>query len=195
MFWVPSQGNFDLSKKAKNAAREATKQVQVSPKECYQAKSTTINLTLAAQRAERSLPIGVGKYSREMDIALPGTHTRTIYDTLKKKEATILAQLRTGIARLNGYLHMIGVAESDLCVCERAKETIKHFLFRCTRWEQQRTTYMLEQSDRQRGNLSFHLGGKSASDKDKWSPNMNAVRATIKYAMATGRLDTETAFP
>jgi ribonuclease HI len=194
MVWVPSQGNFDLIGKAKQAAREATKQGRILSGQCYQAKSTTINLTIAAQWEGRNLPERIGKYSREMDIALPGKHTRIIYDTLKKKEATILAQLRTGMARLNGYLYMIGVAESDLCVCERAKETIKHFLFRCTRWEQQRTTYMLEQSDRQRGNLSFHLGGKSASDKDKWSPNMNAVRATIKYAMATGRFDMETAF-
>ena len=32
-----------------------------------------------------------------MDTALPGKHTRTLYDTLKRREASVLAQLRTGI--------------------------------------------------------------------------------------------------
>jgi hypothetical protein len=39
------------------------------------------------------------------------------------------------------------------------------------------------------GNLSYFLGGKAASDGDKWTPDMRAVRATIKFAIATGRLD------
>ncbi|KAM5529845.1 reverse transcriptase [Fusarium oxysporum f. sp. phaseoli] len=38
------------------------------------------------------------------------------------------------------------------------------------------------------GNLSFFLGGKSASDVPKWTPNQEAVRAAIKFAMAAGRL-------
>lgn len=42
----------------------------------YQAKSTTINMARAQQRGTRTVTEGVGKYSREMDIALPGKHTR-----------------------------------------------------------------------------------------------------------------------
>jgi hypothetical protein len=42
-----------------------------------------------------------------------------------------------------------------------------------------------------RGSLSFYLGGKVPSDPKMWSPDMKTVRATIKYAMATGRLDAE----
>src|SRR5207248_1139178 len=37
--------------------------------------------------------------------ARPGKHTLTLYDTHERREASILAQLRTGMARLNGYLH------------------------------------------------------------------------------------------
>ena len=48
-----------------------------------------------------------------MDTALPGKHTRRLYDSLKREEAYVLAQLRTGIIRLNGYLYQIGAAESD----------------------------------------------------------------------------------
>ena len=42
------------------------------------------------------------------------------------------------------------------------------------------------------GCLSFFLGGKSPSDPEPWKPRLSAVRATIQYAMATGRLSLET---
>lgn len=40
-------------------------------------------------------------------------------------------------------------------------------------------------------NLSFFLGGKETTDQDDWIPHMKAVRATIKYALETERLDYE----
>uniref|UniRef100_A0A0D2XS65 Uncharacterized protein n=1 Tax=Fusarium oxysporum (strain Fo5176) TaxID=660025 RepID=A0A0D2XS65_FUSOF len=39
--------------------------------------------------------------------------------------------------------------------------------------------------------LSLAYSGKSASDGAKWRPNLEAVRATVKFAMATGRLSQE----
>jgi hypothetical protein len=48
---------------------------------------------------------------------------------------------------------------------------------------------MLQCTDTLRGNISFYLGGKSPSDDEKWKPNMEAVPATIRFALATGRLD------
>jgi hypothetical protein len=93
------------------------------------------------------------------------------------------------MARLNGYLHRIGAAPSDQCACGQATETVDHFLFRCRKWTAYRTE-MLECTDAHRSNISFYLGGKSPSDKKDWTPNMAAVRATIRFAMATGRLDT-----
>jgi hypothetical protein len=50
---------------------------------------------------------------------------------------------------------------------------------------------MLQCTVARRGSLSFYLGGKVPSDPKMWSPDMKAVRATIKYAMATGRLEAE----
>ena len=73
-----------------------------------QAKSTAIRLAIAKQRHGRVLPEGVGKFSKSIDAALPGKHTRNLYDRLKRKEAGVLAQLRTGMARLNGFLSRIG---------------------------------------------------------------------------------------
>jgi hypothetical protein len=189
MIWIPSQESFELGRRAKEAARQATEPGRTPQGQCYQAKSTSINRG-KAEKAIRTLPDEVGKYSREIDTALPGKHTRTLYDGLKRREASVLAQLRTGMARLNGYLHRIGAAESDQCACGQATETVKHFLFRCTRWDAYRTQ-MLAQTDTRRGNLSFYLGGKAPSDPEKWTPNIDAVRATIKFAIATRRLDME----
>jgi hypothetical protein len=41
------------------------------------------------------------------------------------------------------------------------------------------------------GRLSIFLGGKAASDGPKWAPNLEAVRAAVRFAMATGRLSRE----
>ena len=101
----------------------------------------------------------------------------------------MLAELRTGMVRLNDYLHRLGVVLSDQCVCGQVREIVEHFLFRCRTWAAYRTE-MLRCIDMYRSNISFYLGGKSPSDKKDWIPNMTAVRATIRFAMATGRLDT-----
>jgi hypothetical protein len=123
-----------------------------------------------------------------MDSALPGKHMRILYDNLKRREARAVAQLRIGMARVNGYLHQIGHADSDECSRGRAKEMLEHFLFHCTKWEPQ-IRKLLEQRESEIDNLSFFLGGKGPTDQDDWKPNMTAVRATIKFAIETGRLD------
>jgi hypothetical protein len=76
-------------------------------------KSTMIQVAIVAQKEKRTLPEGIGRYSKEMDTALPGRHTRTLYNNLKRREASVLAQLQTGMTRLKGYLHQIGAAETD----------------------------------------------------------------------------------
>src|SRR5271163_3379612 len=48
---------------------------------------------------------------------------------------------------------------------------------------------MLQETNTRRSNLSFYLGGRSPSDTEPWTPSMDAVRATVQYAISTGRLD------
>ena len=69
--------------------------------------SPTVHCEAIRSLPTRTLPGNVGKYSKEMDKALPGKHTRKLYDKLTYPEARILAQLRTGTIRLNGYLAKI----------------------------------------------------------------------------------------
>ncbi|KAK7178066.1 hypothetical protein PSPO01_15889 [Paraphaeosphaeria sporulosa] len=127
MVLVPAGCGLDLARKAKAEAKKATKDgnaFDTRPK----AKSTAVNAEITKQNKYRSLPNGVGEYSRKLDPALPGRHTQGLYDMLDRRGARVPAQLRTGRARLNGHLHQIGAAESDLCDCGAARETVKHFV-------------------------------------------------------------------
>ena len=73
---------------------------------------------LAPQLAYKGMLLqGVGKAIRELDTALPGKHTKVMYDTIKKRDARILVQLRTRRARLNQYLSRIRVVSSLMCQC------------------------------------------------------------------------------
>ncbi|RFN43213.1 hypothetical protein FIE12Z_12549 [Fusarium flagelliforme] len=187
LIWLPPDSELKIQKTAKTSARHATEPYMTPQRGFAKAKTTILNRTRAELRMERKLPDGVGRHSRKVDSALPGKHTRLLYDQLSWKEASVLAQLRTGMARLNGYLYQIRAAPTDECPCGQAKETVEHFLFRCVKWTTQRKE-MFQCTNEKRGNLSFHLGDKAASDGQKWTPNMDAVRATVRFAIATGRL-------
>ena len=137
----------------------------------------------------------VGKFLKRIDKALPGKHTRKLYDNLSRIDAAILAQLRTGICRLNAYLHKITAAESNACECGLL-ESVPHFLFTCPRWRTERQD-MRNAHGKRYWDLSFALGGytnfqrngeKVDGEMDRWKPNWEAVKATIAFAKATGRL-------
>ena len=190
MMWIPVNTNdFPLGSHAKSAAKQATGRGTTSETETFQARSIAVRLALARQR-QAELPERVGKYSKRVDKALPGTHVRDLYNMLNRKEADTLAQLRTGMSRLNAFLHRIGAEDSDMCDCGHEPETTDHFLFRCARWREERE--IMAKSARSRfGDLSYFLGGKTNRDSTKWAPDKQAVRAAIKFAMATKRLDRE----
>jgi hypothetical protein len=186
--WVSTSKDIKLLSLAKEQARIATQEDATPQAQVPRMKSTTLNIARDQQGISRGLPEKVGKHVKRMDAALPGRHTRQLYDRLSWKEASVLAQLRTGMARLNGYLYQIKVAQTDQCAFGQARETVEHFLFRCRKWTAYRTE-MLQCTNTHRGNISFFLGGKSPSDNQNWTPNFEAVRASIRFAIATGRLD------
>ena len=113
------------------------------------------------------LPEMVGKHIKEVDSATPGRYVKIIYDTYTKRTAKILVQLRTGMAGLNGYLNTIKVKESGRCDYCGNRETVKHFLFQCSEWRDQRKQ-ILQIANGRWGDLSYFLGGKcSQKDDDK----------------------------
>jgi hypothetical protein len=138
------------------------------------------------RRATEQVPATVGESVRRIDTAWPGSHTRRMYDDLSKRQASILAQLRTGMTPLNGYLHNIKAVESNLCECGEAVESREHFVFHCARWTEQRKILGVYTDG---DDFSRLLGGKSAMDTDDWTPDMDAVRAVIHFTLATRRFE------
>lgn len=117
-----------------------------------------------------------------------------MYDGKSRAQANTLCQLRTGINKLNSYLGKIGAADSEECSCKRGKETVDHFLFRCSKWNIVRATHKIRELAGNRwGDTGYLLGGWSGEGKDgilaKWKPRLEMVNATINFAIATGRLD------
>ncbi|KAG7429573.1 hypothetical protein Forpi1262_v009429 [Fusarium oxysporum f. sp. raphani] len=130
MRWVsPTNDSFTLGARAKAEARKATDRRCRATKPPYQARSTRLRILLAQRRQRMMLPESVGSYSKQLDKALPGKHTCILYDALKRRESDILVQLRTGMARVNRYLHRIGAAETDTCDCGQEEKSVDHFLF------------------------------------------------------------------
>lgn len=181
-------GEEQLLKIAKRQAKAATQEGTTAQAHFPLMRSTTLNIERKKLRRERCLPERVGVYSKKIDAALPGSHTRQIYDEGIWRERSALGQLRTGMGRWRSFLFLIGAVDSEQCECGHTKETVEHFLFQCPLWEEHRKELQACTTNRQ-NDLSFYLGGKSQTDGPDWKPNMAAVRATIKYALATGRLD------
>ena len=76
-----------------------------------------------------TLSLRVGKAIKELDHALPGPHTKMIYDNLTKNEGKVIAQMRTGDAKLNLFLARIKATESANYACGAVLESVRHFLF------------------------------------------------------------------
>jgi ribonuclease HI len=161
--WVSTSEDNQLLGLAKVQARAATQEDPMLYTQLPRIKSTTLDIARSQQGTSKRLPKKVGKHVKRVDAALPGKHTRQLYDRLPWKEASVMAQLRTGTARLNGYLYRINVAPTDQCACGQARETVEHFLFRCRRWTAHRIE-LLQCTNTHRGNISFFLGGKSPLD-------------------------------
>ena len=128
--WVPGKSRVlggDIAHElAQNATTEPLPEIRTT---------TLANALQQAKRAVKTKQQGISK----MDSALPGRHTRLLYDNTKHKEAKVLSQLRTEHSRLNSRLARINAAESGECECGSGhEETVRHFLFECRRWTEQR---------------------------------------------------------
>jgi hypothetical protein len=136
-----------------------------------------------------------GQYTKQLDRALPGTHTRRLYDNLKRDEAQIVARLRTGKIRLNSALYRINAADSDLCEWCQRPETVRHYIVECSQWTAERRQYLHAATARW-CDVSYLLGGwfneRLDGPRNKWKANMKAIRAVIDFVKATGRLQMST---
>lgn len=86
-------------------------------------QSTTLKIAQSKVDANRTLPEKIGRYSKQIDAALPGKHTKQLYDQVSWKEAIVLAQLRTGMARQRLVI-VLSSAVPSLGLMKTQKSTI-----------------------------------------------------------------------
>lgn len=154
-------------------------------------KSIFTVATKARITASTLISNDIGRAIKAIDAAFPGKHTKALYRSRSRAEAGLLVQLRTGACRLNEYLFKIDVAESALCACNASSEIVRHFLFTCNRWNEERRS-LLAKWPRKMGNTSLFLGGRAPTEEASgWKPNLTAVEAMLAYVKATARLNTE----
>lgn len=201
--WVPAHAGVLLNEKAHNEARQATRAGStISHPDIWTLKTAMYRHERAQLQALEQPTNRIERHqlTRHIDQALPGKHTRKIYDTLSKRDAKMLVQLRTGKSRLNTYLASIGACNSDWCECGRETESVAHFLFRCPRWQQERLQVQLTSHPRW-GDCAYWLGAWSDrrdhcgelidGARDRWRPDLDAVASMLRYVRATKRLNPE----
>jgi hypothetical protein len=203
--WLPASNEEEGAQLAKAAASYATREGwTINPPRWAktQLKSTTWRLareSLQQARIKQFNQSTGGKYTKALDSALPEKHTRILYDQLSRIQAATLVQLRTGHNRLNTFLHRIGSTDSNLCNCTDGPETVEHFLFYCARWDHLRDEMRTAMGERF-GELSHALGGKTpqpstedrpTESKIHWKPDMEVVKAVLRFTARSKRLDQE----
>ncbi len=193
--WSPSYKKITGNMEAHRLAQLATRPEALS----LTLRNSIMLYSVLKQRGNTLLPgpnlkmlfskAKVGRFIKSFDKALPGKHTKIIYHGRNRKQSKILCQLRTGIWRLNSYLSKIQAVDSDQCRCNRGRETVDHFLFRCPRWCNLHQELKRVAANRW-GALASMLAGWSNERKDgpldKWAPSKVAISATINFAIATG---------
>ena len=140
----------------------------------------------------------VGTFTKKLDGALPQKHTLKLYNSLSTTESAILIQLRTDHNHLQKYLYRRKLTESPQCECGQNEDSTRHLLLECSKWEAERRLLRPKVGARW-GDLSYMLGGWNSwkdrrgntmdGPKEKWKPSIPTVKAVIKFAIATKKLN------
>jgi hypothetical protein len=186
--WLPAHAAIQRNQVANAEAKALTRpDAPEPPPSIFKAKTAISSHSLRKLPNNRLHRPDVGRFTKAIDLALPGPHTRDLYDPLSCKDAAILSQLRTSHCRLNKFLHRIGALDSNMCACGRQPETVRHFLLNCSQWTSFRRE-MTRATTFQANNLSHLLGGWSGEgDLKKWKPDLTAVKAVIQFVKSTER--------
>ena len=100
--WIPGHSKVRGNEQAHRAARQACKGSLITPPSILLKPKALSKTTMEDDRRHLTFWKGhQGRHTKTVDRALPRRHTKRLYDSLGHEDASILAQLRTGKARLN----------------------------------------------------------------------------------------------
>ena len=105
------------------------------------------------------------------------------------KSRDYFAQLRTGMTPMDRYLHNTKAVEKNFCEHDKAVESREHFILRCAMWSEQQEVLGAWTAEE---DLSRLLEGKAFTCIDDCTPDMDAVRAVVQFALATKQSERDT---
>jgi ribonuclease HI len=202
--WSPGHEGVVGNEEANDAAREASSQ-EGRPTALARERVREVGgvtRLINRDRSENLIPFDTtklpGQYTWRMDKALPGKHTLYLDRALTSDQTAILIKARTGHCRLNQYLSRIGLVNEAKCSCGNDEETIKHLILSYSRYTEERRE-LREAVGARSGDVPYLLGGWSSrkdvrtgrlldGPQEKWKPDMEVVKATIRFLEKTGRL-------
>jgi hypothetical protein len=99
---------------------------------------------------------------------------------------------------LNQYLSRIGLVDEVKCSCRDDEEIIRYLILSCPRWTVERRE-LRETVGVRLGDVPYLLGGYGLRNdvrtgrlldgpQEKWKPDMDAIKTTIRFLEKTGRL-------
>jgi ribonuclease HI len=123
------------------------------------------------------------RFTEEIDDNFPFNKYRKLHNGLTRGQASIIMQVRCGHIPLNAYLHRIGKSETRTCQnCsngqDEAPETVKHFIFECPAYTEQRRTME-------------HAIGEEHNNLKGIMQDVKKMKALTAYINQTGRFKTE----
>ena len=179
--WVPGHKGIEGNEKADEAAKQAAIQ-KINPTRkpsLKSARSNDIHQTLKRQWQEqwtkgRRTACRLRNTSQRPNIK-PSLH---IYNQLgnKRRHIAWIARLRTGHCSLNQYLERFNIIDNAKCECGRGKETVKHFLLTCSKYEEER--------DKLRREV-----GAQGMREERLLGDIKKVKHTIQFMEDTGRFE------
>ncbi|QRV88338.1 ribonuclease H-like protein [Ceratobasidium sp. AG-Ba] len=186
--WVPAHEGVPGNEAADLAAKEAARglssdtedlppflrnQITASPAAAKQAFKEA-QREIWKQRWEEDISDASARI-RAIDESTPSNAFHKLAQTMPRRHASLLVQLRTGHVPLNAYLHRFGLAGSGNCpACNQRAETVRHYLMSCPAYEQAR----------QRRNIASPASTNSLS---LLLSSREAARHLLTYVRETGR--------
>lgn len=188
-YWIPShsgcQGNEMADDEAKKAAQGETSANEELPRELQYDQPLPYSKSAIKQIFNRKFREQAQKHfensSRyakllEIDPEFHPRKYRRMTDSLPRRQASCLTQLRTNHTPLNKHLHRIKCVDSPMCPnCNDKEETVHHYLLMCPKYNLPRRE-LLATLGRDARSLSTLLSSKEA------------LRPLFKYIARTGRL-------
>lgn len=203
--WIPAHSGIPGNERANLLARQTT-EPGAKPLKLGQDVAKVLKSALFREARKRIISEAnalfdkgsKGKYTRDLDKALPRPHAARVYFQLSAQETKILIQLRTSHGHFNQYLAQRRLIPSKACGCGYHTEDVKHFILHCPQWSNERAILKRNVPDRW-GDIAYMLGGWSDwvdrgtgkgkdGPRDKWKPNIGVIKNVVQFAITTGRL-------